>query len=92
MLSGAAHERGGASNDAIVIKVSSPVYKEACKALPPIPKNTEYRATLLSRLATWFAAGCDIPAGCGVHREDQILLHTTLRSTVVTSRKELADL
>lgn len=60
-LSGAAHKRGGAIIDTIVIKISSPVYKEACKALPPIPNNTEYRATLLSRLATWFAAGCDIP-------------------------------
>ena len=38
----------------------SPVYRDACKALPPIPNNTEYRATLLSRFATALAAGCDM--------------------------------
>lgn len=40
----------------------APVYREACNALPPIPSNTEYRATLLSKFATALAAGCDIVA------------------------------
>jgi hypothetical protein len=35
-----------------------PVYKEACRALPPRPKRTEYRATLLRRLAKARAASC----------------------------------
>ena len=41
-------------------RLGAPVYRDACKALPPIPSNTEYRATLLSKFATALAAGCDI--------------------------------
>ena len=65
----------------------APVYNDACKALPPIPSSTEYRATLLSKFATTLAAGCDIL----IYRKRQDAQPAfTLLSTFVTSVERVA--